>query len=77
MWAEMQGNKGETKVPKPLSESLAGTPFYAGTLYWNLAGTPFLRWNPCWNPCWNPPFCAGTPAGTHLCVLLVIFGNST
>ena len=62
MWAEMQGNKGETKVLEPLLEPLAGTPFCAGTRGWN--------------SCWNPPFCAGIPAGTHLCALLVLFGNS-
>ena len=58
MWAEMQGNNGETKVLEPLLEPLAGAPFCAGTLCWNLVGTPFLRRNPCWNLCWNPPFCA-------------------
>ena len=43
MWAEMQGNNGETKVLEPLLKPLAGTPLCVGTLCWNLAGTPFLR----------------------------------
>ena len=75
--AELQGDKGETKVLEPLLGPLAGTPFCGGTFYWNLARTPFRRWNPCWNPRWNPPFYAGIPAGSHLCALLVIFGNAT
>ena len=78
MWDEMQWNNGETKVLEPLLEPLAKTPLGTGTLYSNLAGTPFQRWNPCWNPLveplsalkpfagtlLEPSFCARTCAGT-------------
>ena len=50
MWAEMQGNNGETKVLKPLLEPLAGTPLCAGTHCWNVAGTPLSALEPLLEP---------------------------